>query len=219
LAKEHKSSVLVDLKLEVGDLAALLDLKPTHTLADLCQNVQRMDRVMFEHSLVKHSSGVQLLAAPRMYADVPLVTAEGVRQALVLARSLAPYVVVDLDHSFDDEQIQVLRMADVILLLIRLDFSSLRNARRTLEYLGQLGVDTEHVRLVVNRSGMPKEVPASKAEDALGVKIFHYIPDEPRTVNRANNNGIPVVLEAPTAKVSKSVTRLAFSINGRHHSP
>ena len=41
LAKEHKTALLIDLKLQAGDLAALLDLKPTHTLADLCQNVAR----------------------------------------------------------------------------------------------------------------------------------------------------------------------------------
>src|SRR6516165_6443144 len=47
-ARERKSALLVDLKLESGDLAALLDLRPTHTLADLCQNVARMDRIMLE---------------------------------------------------------------------------------------------------------------------------------------------------------------------------
>src|SRR5439155_66987 len=58
LAREHKSAALFDLKLQAGDLAALLDLKPNHTLADLCQNSARMDRAMFERSLVRHSSGV-----------------------------------------------------------------------------------------------------------------------------------------------------------------
>src|SRR5262249_37418594 len=48
LAAEHKTSVLLDLKLHAGDLAALLDLRPTHTIADLCQNAARMDREMFE---------------------------------------------------------------------------------------------------------------------------------------------------------------------------
>jgi pilus assembly protein CpaE len=48
------------------------------------------------------------------------------------------------------------------------------------------------------------------------MKISHYIPDEPKTVNRANNNGVPVVLEAPSAKVSRSLAQLAISVNGRH---
>jgi pilus assembly protein CpaE len=216
LAKEHKQVALVDLRLETGDLAALLDLKPTYTLADLSRNVARMDKVMFERSLVRHASGVHLLAPPQLYADIGYVTPEGVCQALDLARSVFPYVVVDLDHSFREVQMQALRQADVILLVLRLDFTSLRNARRTLDHLEHVGIDKERVRLVVNRYRQPKEVPVATAEKALGVKFFHLIPDDPRAVNRANNNGVPVVLEAPSAKVSKSVARLAISINGHH---
>jgi pilus assembly protein CpaE len=215
LAREHKSCALFDLKLESGDLAALLDLRPTHTLADLCQNVARLDRVMFERSLTRHASGVHLLAPPRTFDDINYVTADAVRQALTLARGLFPYVVVDLDHSFREEQVQVLRQTDVLLLVLRLDFTCLRNTRRTLDYLTKLGVNSDRVRLVVNRYGQAKEVPAAKAEEALGIKIFHYVPDEPKTINLANNNGVPAVVEYPRAKVSRSVTQLAHSINGR----
>lgn len=215
LAKEHKSSLLVDLKLETGDLASLLDLKPTHTLANLCQYATRMDRVMFERSLVRHSSGVHLLASPQMLADISFVTPEGIRQALTLARVLFPYIIVDLDHSFRTEQTQVLRQADIVLLVLRLEFTSLRNTRRTLDYLEQMGVTRERIRLVVNRYGQPKEVPAAKAEEALGMKIHHYLPDDPRSIIRANNNGVPVVIESPSAKISKSVVGLALSVNGR----
>jgi pilus assembly protein CpaE len=124
-------------------------------------------------------------------------------------------VVVDLDHSFRPEQFEVLRQADVILLVLRLDFISLRNARRTLEYIERLGISRDRLRLVVNRYGQPKEVPAAKVEEVLGMKVFHYVPDDPKAVNRANNNGVPVVLEAPRAAVSRSVTKLAHGVNGR----
>jgi pilus assembly protein CpaE len=216
LAKEHKSALLMDLKLQAGDLVALLDLLPTHTLAELCQHASRMDRVMLERSLVKHSSGVSLLAPPRSYADASFVTAEGIRQTLSLARNLFPYVIMDLDHSFREEQIQAIRQSDIVLVVLRLDFTCLRNTRRTLDYLRELGVNRERVRVVVNRHGQAQEVPAAKAEEALGMKIFHFIPDDPKTINRANNNGVPVVLESPWAKVSKSVSKLAASVNGRH---
>jgi pilus assembly protein CpaE len=215
LAREHRTCALFDLKLEAGDLAALLDLKPTHSLAELCQNASRMDRVMFERSLVRHASGVHLLAPPRTFADVVHVNPEGVRQALTLARAMFPYVVVDLDHSFREEQVQVLRQANVILLVLRLDFTSLRNTHRALQFLTGLGIDRQQVRVVANRYGQPREVPAAKAEEVLGQKIANYIPDDPKTVNRANNNGVPVVLEAPRATVSKNLARLAAGVNGR----
>ena len=219
LAKEHKSSLLIDLKLQTGDLAALLDLKPSYTIAELCQNAAQLDRVMFERSLVRHASGAHLLAPPRAFADVAHVTAAGVRQALNLGRGLFPYVVVDLDHTFGEEQVEVLRQADVILLVLRLDFTALRHAQRALDYLTRLGLADDRVRLVVNRHGQPKEVPAAKAEQALGRKIFHLVPEDAKSVNRANNNGVPVVLDAPSAKVSRSVAKLAASVNGRHHRP
>ena len=216
LAQEHKEVALVDLKLEAGDLASLLDLRPVYTLADLTQNLARLDRVLLERSLVRHASGVHLLGPPRTHEDIAYVTPEGVDQVLMLARVMFPYVVADVDHAYNDVQVRAVRQADVILLVLRLEFAALRNARRTLDQMEHLGVDKSRVRLVVNRHGQPKEVPAAKAEEALGVKIFHYVPDDPRSVNRANNNGTPFVLEIPSAKVSKSVTRLAMSINGAH---
>ncbi len=214
LAKEHQSAGLIDLKLETGDLASLLDLQPTYTMSDLCQNLSRLDRVMFERTLVKHDSGVHLLAPPRLISDISHVTEEGVNQALALARVMFPYVVVDLDHGFRPIETQVLSQSDIVLIVFRLDFTSLRNTRRTLEHLERLEVARDRIRLVVNRYGQAKEVPAAKAEEALGVKIHHYIPDDPKTINRANNNGVPVVIEAPSAKVAKSVTLLARSVNG-----
>ena len=89
-------------------LAALLDLKPTHTVADLCQNVARIDRVMFERSLARHSSGVHLLASPLQFTDIPLVTAEGVRKTVGMAKLMFPYIVIDLDHSYHAEQVEAL---------------------------------------------------------------------------------------------------------------
>lgn len=219
LAKEHSQVALLDMKLEAGDLAALLDMKPTHTLADLCANLARMDRTLFERSLSRHASGIHLLAPNKQLSDIRHVTSEGVRKVLTMARSTFPYVIVDVDHSFRDEQAQVLRQADVILLVLRLDFAALRNARRTIDYLQSLEISKERVRLIINRHGQAREIPAAKAEEALGVKISHYIPDDPKTVNRANNNGVPLVTESPSAKISRSISLLAASVNGRHKTP
>src|SRR5258707_6550011 len=99
-----------------------------------------MARFMFGGSLVRHASGVHLLGPPNPYTDIGLVTPEGVRQALTLGRALFPYVVVDLDNCVREEQIQVLRQADIVLVVLRLDFTCMRNTQRVLEYLGRLGV-------------------------------------------------------------------------------
>jgi pilus assembly protein CpaE len=215
LAKNHKQALLIDLKLESGDLAALLDVKPAHTLADLCGKVANLDRVMFERSLAHHTCGVMLLAPSRHIRDVAGITTEGIKQAITLGRGIYPYVVMDLDHSFRPEQLEALRQVDVLLLVMRLEFASLRNCRRTLEHLRDLDIRPEQIRLVANRYGQPKELPAAKVEEALEMKIDHYLPEDAKYINRANNNGVPVVLETPSSRYARSLTQLAVALNGK----
>jgi pilus assembly protein CpaE len=214
-ARDLGRCALIDLKPGIGDLAALLDVKPTHNLADLCLNVGRMDRAMFESALVTHASGVHLLAPPLMYEDVRLVTPQGVNKTLHFSRDMFRFTVVDLEDCFHEEQLAVLRQADYILLVLRLDFTSLRSAKRILSNLGQAGISTVRVRLVINRYGQAKELPLSEAEEALGQKISFLVPDDPKNINAANNAGEPVVLRTPSAKVVQSIMQIANGFNNR----
>lgn len=209
LARDARRCALIDLKPGVGDLAALLDLKAAHNLADLCLNAGRMDQAMFESALVAHAGGVHLLAPPQMYEDIRLVTAPGVQKTIALAREAFPFTVVDLEDCYHEEQLVVLRQADCVLLVFRLDFTSLRSTRRILDYLVQAGIALERVRLVINRYGQAKELPLSEAEDVLSRKIAHIVPDDPKTINAANNSGVPAVMRTPSAKVSQSIGQIA----------
>jgi pilus assembly protein CpaE len=216
LAKKHKISALLDLRLSAGDLASLLDLKPSYTLADLCERLPRLDRTMFEQLLTRHSSGVHLLAAPRSFSQLDKVTTNGVRQAVAMARGQFPYVVLDMENTLDESQVETLWQADVILLVMRLDYTSVRNARRTIERLKEMGLDLDRVKLVVNRYGEAKQLRVAEAEEALGMKIFHYVPNNPSRINHAINSGVPVVLQGSWARVARSLGELAHSVNGRH---
>jgi pilus assembly protein CpaE len=212
LALERGSCALVDLKPCVGDLAALLDLKPTHTLADLCHNPARVDEAMLEKALVTHSSGVRLLAPPHLFEDIRLLNPQGIQKALGLARDSHPFVVIDQEDCFHEEQIQALRQADTILLTARLDFTSLRNTRRILDHLGQLNIPRERVNVVVNRHGQAKELPKEEVEETLRLKLTHLIPEDSAAVNGANNTGVPVVLKAPSSRAAQAIVRLGKSL-------
>ena len=76
--QEHGQCGLVDLKPGRGDLPALLDLRPQFTLADICRNLARLDRGMFEKMVVRHSSGVHLLGVPPSFGDARAITPQGV---------------------------------------------------------------------------------------------------------------------------------------------
>jgi pilus assembly protein CpaE len=105
------------------------------------------------------------------------------------------------------------------MLVARLDFTSLRNARRILEHFQDLDVPRERVRVVINRHGQANELPVDEAEEALGEKLAHFIPDDPKTVNGANNAGLPVVLRAPKMKVAQAISQLARTVLERRREP
>ena len=100
--------------------------------------------------------------------------------------------------------------------MLRLDYTAVRNARRVLERLNELGVASNRVCPVVNRYGERNQLSVGQAEEALQLKIEHFIPDDPAEINGAINTGKPVVLKRPSAKVSRKIAALAESLNGYH---
>ncbi len=215
LARKYEACALCDLSVSSGDLAALLDLHPIHCVADLCRHVERVDKSLFLHSLTKHATGVHLLAAPQSYRDLRDITARGVRKAIGLARSHFSYVIVDHDSPYRAEQLQVLQQADTILLVIRLDIAAVRRAQDLIAFLKETRIEPSRLRLIVSRYRRPGELRIADVEKALELRASQVIPEDARIVNRANNRGVPVILDQPRAGVSRSILELSHSVNGR----
>lgn len=215
MCESHGSCGLMDMRLEAGDLAAMLNLEPANSLASFCQSLSRIDDELFARCLTKHKSGISLLAAPISYRDSNKVTVRGIRKALYMMRSRYPIVVVDLDPSYQERQAQVLVQSDLILLIIRLDFTSLRRVRRVLDYTEELKIDPARIRLMVNRYRRTSEMSLADVKKSLGIDLLGAVPDDTGRVGHANNLGIPVVLQKPRAPVSRALSNIAVSLNGK----
>ena len=216
LAKKHHRCALLDFNVESGDLASLLDLHPTQSLSDFCSSLNRIDRGLFDKLFTAHANGIHLLASPRSFGSSVSVSVEGLQQAVMMSRSVFPYVIVDLnlDRSFRNVEDAVLRMADRVLVVFRLEFTSLRNVRRIIERLERLGIDRNKLDFVANRFGQPHDVPRAMAESVIGFKITHFIPNDASSINRANNDGVPLVTTSTWSTVSRSIYSMATSLNG-----
>jgi pilus assembly protein CpaE len=211
----NQRSVLVDLNLEGGDLAVLLRVQPTHSIADFCQNSARMDESMFDTCLVTDKNGMALLPPPLRYQDIGKVTTRGVRKAITMARNKFPYVVVDVERSYRGEHAQALFQSDVILLVVRLDIPSVRQAGRLLAYLDDLGIDRQRVRLVVNRMTAKCDLRDRDVEATLKLPVALSIAEESRHLNQAVQRGVPLVVNRPRSRMAQGLTSLAGSLNGK----
>jgi pilus assembly protein CpaE len=216
LAKTRGRCGLFDLDIAGADVATGLNLKPRHSIADLCHNIDKLDQKMFEQSLIEHPSGVFVLAAPEESEDARLITAEGLQKVIRFGKALFPSVVIDLNSLWLSGNAPVLQQSTTIMLLMRLDVPGIRNAHRMLSAIDRAGGDPVKVRLVAARHGRPKEVSVSQAEAVLGMKIRHYLPEDAHTVNSCVNCGVSVMEEVRTSAIGKAIAEIAKSLCDQH---
>jgi pilus assembly protein CpaE len=214
LSRSRSRCGLVDLKLEGGDLASLLDLKPQYTLADVNQNVEGFDSTLLKGCLASHACGVQLLAASMQFPSFVPVDVRGVGRAFSMLGRQVDFIVADLDRCLGQATFATAQAADLLLCVMRLDFVSLRRTKLLLDFLMNGNVAQSKIRIVANRCGQSGEIPVSQVEDALRMKVQTQIPEDSKLVLRSINNGEPAVLTAPTSKFSRRIQELAAEIQG-----
>jgi pilus assembly protein CpaE len=209
------SVVLVDLDVALGDADVYLDMNHEYTLADLTQNVARLDSELLRRSMARHKSGVYLLPRPVELSDAGLVTEESLRHVFQLLKTSYSHVVVDLSKAYSPLDMAALESCDVILLVTQLDLPCLRNVVRLLKSFRPVPGMLEKVKLVVNRT-MPdsKAIRPKRAEEIVGREFFWQIPNDYRLMVEARNNGVPLVTEAPKAEITHSLTNMARVLVG-----
>jgi len=212
IAELRQECLLLDLNIRRGDLATLLNLKPVHCINDVAKHASKLQKDVFKQALTKHSSGVQLLAAPASFSDVRPIPVEAMTHIVSLGRKTSPYLVADLEDFFHPEQFEVLRQSDTVLFVLRLDYTALRNARRTFDFLERDGVDSARFKLVVNQHGRPRELTAAQAEEVLGRSLDYVVPCDQKAAIESMNRGVPVVQSCPKAPIGKALRKMAEDI-------
>lgn len=206
---------LVELDACSGNCASLLNLKPRHTILDLCRRSEKLDRKTLEKALIEHDSGVSLLPAPSEPVRPDVIGDEFIERAVRELRTMFPKVVLDCQDGWNTGLLRRLSaQTPHFLVLTRLDFNSVCNTGRVLSHLEKSGIDRHRVQVLANRHGEPGNVPPAKIEHALATRVAHLIPDDPRTVHRSINTGVPFVVDSPAAPISKAVSSIAESFTG-----
>ncbi len=208
--------VLVDGSLPFGDIAVILNMNPkAKTIADLVGSFENLDADILETVLVPHSTGIRVLLAPPTPEAAELITAANMKKVLELLRERYAFVVVDTWPSFQEVVLMMLDTADVILTLMTLEITSLKNVRIFLEIAEKLGYDEKKVQLVANRNDSSGGIKTSDVEASLGRRIPHTIVSDGRALVLAVNRGVPFVISHKDSQVTKDMFTLAARLSGQ----
>jgi pilus assembly protein CpaE len=210
LEASHRGQVLLA---EFGNttpsLAFSLDLDVVHGVDELFQGWQRSDRHMLQQAMVEHAAGLRVIAHTATAVAPAAPPVHGLAQLLGLCRAMNERVVVDLGCSIYPALPEGLRMASAALIVLRPDVPSLRQTARYVGALKDSGMRSDHLYLVLNRTGYRNELDRTEVESVIGLQVLELVPDEPGTVVAAVNEGKPLSQHSPRAKVTRSFERLA----------
>ena len=205
----------MDGSFQFGDVGVLLNLNPrSKSIADLIPELDAGELDSIDTFLIDHSSGIRVLLAPPSPETAEMITAAGVKKVLESLRMNHDLVVVDCTAFFNDTTLAVLDSADVILTMLSLEITSIKNMRLFLEVAEQLGYESGKVRLVLNRADSALGIRVADVEHSIGRKVDETVVSDGRSVVYALNRGVPFFLSNREAQVSQDILRLARSVVG-----
>ncbi len=191
LAKRGRRTVLIDLDLQFGDDALALGLVPESTLFDLAVSGGSLDPEKLDDFMLRHSSGLRLLAAPARPDQAINVTAEMMSSIYAMLRDEYDFIIVDTPPSFTSEVIATVDAANWICMVAMFDALSLKNTRLGLETVELMGHSPDQIRVVLNRAGTNVGISDADAVEILGRKPDVFVPSS-REIPISINDGVPV---------------------------
>jgi pilus assembly protein CpaE len=214
-AELGKKVVLVDASFQFGDVAVLLNLNPKDkSMFELVSDLEGGgDAEAVETYTVSHSSGIRVILAPPSPEMADVITPAGVKRVVEILRQRYELVVIDCAAWFNDITLGILDLADVVLTVLTLEITSIKNIRLFLEVAEKLGYD-DKIRLVLNRADTTLGIRVADVEHSIGRKVDNTIVSDGRAVVYALNRGVPFVLSNREAQVSQDVLRLATAMTG-----
>ena len=191
---KKRPTLIVDLKAGLGEVTLFLGVRSRYTMLDVLDNVHRLDQEFMKELVVKHKSGLEILAGSDLF-DRPGATDSGALEEVfrVLGRQYE-YIIVDAGAQMNPCAVASLYSADTIYLVVSPDVPSVRNAQRLLDRIGQLGASGDRIRVLLNRAAEPYPIPPSQIENALGHPIHQIFLSDYKTVSTALNSGVPLAL-------------------------
>jgi pilus assembly protein CpaE len=195
---DKRTTVLVDLKAGLGEVALFAGVRNSYSIIDAIDNLHRLDGEFLRELLVRHKSGLEILAGSDHFERPAPGDSPAVEEIFRLLAQRYDHVLVDAGCQVNASVVPVLFAADTIFVVANPDVPSVRNAQRMIERIRKLGPCAERIRIVLNRTAAPYQIPLPQIEAALGSPIYQTLPSDYRTVASALNSGTPLSMTGRT---------------------
>jgi pilus assembly protein CpaE len=213
-----QQTLLMDGVLTAGQVALMLDAKPTATWENLVGvEPENIDDAVVSEMMGAHKSGIRYLASPRFPIAADTFTHDTLKLFLEKSKIQNDFIVVDTSHDFSDMTIHMLNMSNTILLVMAPELASLRTTMSALEIYDRLAIPLDKVKIALNNNSSNPAIKQAQLEKVLKHPIDFVLPFEAGEVNRALNFGQPFILNNPDLPICLVLERMAYAMSDDAH--
>ena len=208
--KAGQKTLLIDLDLPLGDAALNLGIIPEYSTINALQESDRLDASFLSKLLVRHSSGLWVLAAPGKFPQYQ-PSSESIEKLLQVARQEYDNVVVDVGSRLNLQETTLFRDASTIYLVTQAGIPELRKSNRLInQYFSGGGPKLE---IVLNRhESHTLGVADEHITKALTRPVQWKVPNDHALMRKMQINATPLALG--DSSVARLIKQMANSVNG-----
>jgi pilus assembly protein CpaE len=194
LVRQHgKKTLLIDHKQQLGHVALYLGLRDTqYHFDELLRNADRLDAELLNGFIIRHRSGLDVIASPEMSSGPHEAKVDQVEQVMDFLRREYDYVLIDSSAALQNSKASIIDQSDEIYIVSTPDVAALRDLARLVENLSLSDSATSKLRVVVNRSTATDSVTSEQIEKAVRFPISIAVPNNYFELLRAINDGEPI---------------------------
>jgi pilus assembly protein CpaE len=170
-----------------------LGLKDTrYHFDELLRNADRLDSELLNGFVVRHRSGLDVIASPEMSGGPHEPKSDEIEHVMDFLRREYDYVLIDSTVSFHDSKATIIEQSDEVYIVSTPDVAALRDLARMVENLSLSESATSKLHVVVNRSTATDSITAVQIEKAVRFPISIAVPNNYFELQRAINDGEPI---------------------------
>jgi pilus assembly protein CpaE len=212
LNSDETPTVLVDANLQFGDVSVFLNLQVKNSVIDLATRSEEIEEDIVEEVLMRHESGLRILAAPPRPEMADEVQADQVRKVLRYLKHRYAYVIVDTCSTMDDITLAVLDLSDMLLAVATTDIPSIKDSRLLFDLLSILEFPRENILFVLKKTDRRTGITAEAVSENLKHPVTGEIPADERVVANSVNRGVPLLLGDKSRPIVKDILDLLAAV-------
>jgi pilus assembly protein CpaE len=196
--------VVADLVLPIGSIGPIVGNEGTLNLVTVTDLPAEQTNAEYFHQILPKPENwqYQVLTGSPDPEHGNSIKGERINQVVDMFCSAYDFIILDIGRSLSRISLPLIQKADLIVLIVSTDQSTVKLTKTVYDYLRTQGVNSQKIYAILNRAVGLEGVTKTQAEEIIGLPIKTTMPYMGGNFALANNLNQPITLKYPTDTAS-----------------